>query len=112
MASVLIDGPERVARGAALLDKVKPCWPQIVVEANGDLDIKDCAKCVLGRCFGSFSRGIHRLEQKANTMIGTARHGFNVSVYEMNAPDRGNAAYDELRDLWLAEARRRLDNPA
>lgn len=50
---------ERVATGAALLDKINPNWYTRI--DSGSLDLLSTRYCVLGQIYGSYSKGLDEL---------------------------------------------------
>lgn len=89
---------ERVAKGAALLDEIKPDW------RNGiDLErfnIHSSQLCILGQLFGSYIDGLYAL-WGSMPLTGNDRpaeaHGFMVSGFEAAWAD------EALADAWRAE---------
>lgn len=110
---LLVDGPERVAAGAALLDRKRPGWAAVLLAAAGTLEMDDCTECVLGKLFGDFGAGCNALDLP----IGSG-HGFELSVADVRHGQRrldaGEAwsfelAYAALAELWVAAARQRTE---
>lgn len=87
---------ERVARGVALLDRVRPGWAQLVDLDR--LDMQECAACVLGQLYGDFDDGCI-----ANSLplAAAAEHGFH---HRLTSPRAGHrtvtAEYQALYEEW------------
>jgi hypothetical protein len=80
---------ERVARGAALLDGVKPGWyRQIDTET---LRLSSCFRCVLGQLFGHYSDAI---QLPAIHVVNREQHGFWIEL-------AGQEEYQVLTLAWL-----------
>lgn len=96
---------ERVARGAARLDEVKPDWRSSVNVSR--LDMEDSYQCVLGQAFWSYGHGLVCLEIQAGE--GSVGHGFILASTEMvdlypEALERGIDEEQEiLTALWVEE---------
>lgn len=84
---------ERIERGAALLDELRPGWrTKVDVEA---LDVGDCQSCVLGQILGDYAqRGRIGLEVRADA----AEHGFALSFHEVTRG--GREPYVALTEEW------------
>lgn len=61
MTTTATDIRSRVAKGAAVLDRIRPGWA-LQIWAPG-LDISDCMDCMLGRLYGSFEEGIRSIPE-------------------------------------------------
>lgn len=85
---------ERVARGAARLDEVRPGWHRNVNVQT--LDISSGRNCALGQVFGSYGVGT----VAAGVTIDSAQHGFLSSV---------DATYGELTAEWKRLIETRLE---
>lgn len=96
---------ERVARGTARLDEVKPDWRSSVNTSR--LDMEDSYQCVLGQAFWSYGHGLVCLEIQAGE--GSVEHGFILAATEMielypEALERGIDEEQEiLTALWVEE---------
>jgi hypothetical protein len=121
---LLVDGPERVAAGAAKLDAKRPGWAARLLADVNRFDMADCHWCVLGICYGMYRDGLDGLG-----LADGAGFGFHLSYQDMqlvhagdrawdallvHAGDRGKSwtadlAWGALRDLWLEEARKRTE---
>jgi hypothetical protein len=108
----------RVARGAELLDRVRPGWAaKIAVDRLG---MESCWRCLLGQLYGHYLDGVIALWGRA--FVGQPApgdpphvHGFVLVLGDYEA--FGGEAYYEvayaaLADRWRAEIRRRLGPPA
>lgn len=90
---------ERVARGIALLDEVKPDWWKILDGVN--LNLWDDSDCVLGKLYGSYYETLEDLcflgSESAQWSID---HGFDADTHI----DRY-----EVEAAWLNAARTRRE---
>lgn len=96
---------ERVARGAALLDKRMPGWA-----ARIDLSVLDLAnecRCVLGQLWTGdddpYVTGLRTLD----LVDGGRPYGFVTG--DVGNIDDALAEYRELDELWIAEIQRRRE---
>jgi hypothetical protein len=92
---------ERINRGVALLDQVKPDWRDHV---NADeLDLYDTNACILGQLFDHYLQGLEAvgLHTKCARALPT-RYGFETSGRE-NFNRAGAYSYDELTEAWKKE---------
>jgi hypothetical protein len=76
---------DAVARGAALLDEKVPDWREHIT--IDQLDMGDCALCVLGQCFGDFVDGLEELgidddDARPGSYYGFDRLGTRADAYE------------------------------
>ncbi|HEU5032734.1 MAG TPA: hypothetical protein VFV01_47980 [Spirillospora sp.] len=91
---------ERVAAGAAVLDKVRPDWFEYVDLPA--LDVRSCADCTLGQLFGEYQDGLIRLFGQPGGVEATAwagEHGFELDPADPRSP---GAQYEALTDAWTA----------
>lgn len=91
---------QRVARGAAQLDGVRPGWEkQIDLEV---LDIGSGLDCVWGQVFGSYTKGLHvlGLDDKEAERLGTT---LTDPQYAM-----GESRWVALTQAWARQVRKRL----
>ena len=65
---------ERVARGARLLDQVRPGWRTEI--CIGTLDIGSCTECVLGQLYGTYDDGVESAFPP-ESLVGPTACGFN-----------------------------------
>lgn len=93
------DYAARVARGAALLDALRPGWDDHV--SIGTLDVSSTKDCVLGQAFGSYTVGVRSVFANPLVVVSACiremlsdRHGF--SAYETASL----AAWGELTQAW------------
>lgn len=93
---------DRVRRGAALLDRLRPGWAGAIDQ--GFLDQGSCYTCVLGQLFGDFLEGL----KETGTDLGGREvdHGFDCDPDEV--PGHVRAQYEALDAAWRAEIRARL----
>jgi hypothetical protein len=95
---------ERVARGAALLDRATPGWE---TEIHHELEMGSCQRCVLGYVFGNFFTGCEVLKAvEPSVDLWPSLYGFDT---EYGAP---TMEYTVLEMLWEAEIARRTPAPA
>jgi hypothetical protein len=100
------------ARGAALLDKKRPYWAELVSVTS--LDMTNTGKCVLGQVYGHYAEGLRDLfGDAAQDMELSDYHGFSAFgatvVCTVVMSDAHRATWDELGHAWRAEiARRRI----
>jgi hypothetical protein len=103
------DYAARVARGAALLDRVRPGWACEV--AADRLAMESCDRCILGQLYGEYSLGFWTLTRPldARKLFSAADHGFTLHASEQAAPDADTfARFARLADAWRAAIRERL----
>ncbi|MEV4575901.1 hypothetical protein AB0K16_21915 [Nonomuraea jabiensis] len=103
MSTAMPNFSERVAAGAALLDKKTPGWYQDI--DLGILDLYSTDDCILGQVFGDYSGGAAFL---GLDIPGQYAHGFDVPH-----SDAGEIANLEqwvaLTACWKAEIRQRVE---
>jgi hypothetical protein len=97
------DRAERVARGAAFLDRAVPGWvDRFTPKVLHWLRMESCLRCILGSLYGWFPYGVHLLSGRADfddeAALWAHAHGFF---------EDGSCDYDALRDLWVAAIRAR-----
>ncbi len=86
---------ERVAAGAALLDRVKPGWRDLI--DTDILDVRSINTCPLSQLFGGYASGLEALGMAKSDEAEQAALGF----------ERDHAVdYAELAAAWLLEIRR------
>ena len=99
---------ERVAAGAALLDRHQPGWATQVDPTL--LDMQDPRADVLGQLYGSFDTGVRQL---IPAPLGDLEddwicdHAFDIDDAQLVRPDGPVAAYQELTCAWRLELARR-----
>ena len=93
---------DRVANGAALLDKHNPDW-YMAVSLQG-LRMSSCSECVLGQLYGDYGRGLDKV--LPHHTLETGEFGFMLTPEqfakfsgEERSPAR-EAAWNELRNEW------------
>lgn len=101
---------DRVAKGAVLLDSVRPGW---AAEINSDkLKMYSCDECILGQVYRDFNKGYNIVTSLATDM-SIFDLGFDLRLSETDsyADSRGAIAirFAALADAWRAEIRRRTD---
>lgn len=87
---------QRVARGAALLDEVRPGW-RAEVDATS-LDLSSPGRCILGQLYGLCSQGVRAIGLNWHNGTSVPDHGFD-RVEE-------NQEYGPLTEAWCAEVAR------
>jgi hypothetical protein len=93
------DIPACVARGALLLDRVRPGWWR---EINDDeLNMAWCRECVLGQIFGDYFRGVDHLPIPR---FKAPEYGFDLQT-----ETAFEETWVELDNAWRAEIARRAD---
>jgi hypothetical protein len=97
--------PERVARGAALLDQRRPGWAELVDPDRLDMQLE--YEDVLGQLYGTFAEGINSLAGHAfwpdpAAVAFAVAHGFELGD---DQPGRVGAPrhYAELTGCWRAK---------
>lgn len=103
----LDEARERVARGAAHLDQMRPGWHAEV--DTGTLTLSSCTQCVLGQLFGGewdvdapFLHGLKCLnlyEKRGNASAVT--HGFAIGTGDAADPDNAEPEFQWLQDAWI-----------
>lgn len=90
----------RAARGAALLDAVKPGWAAVLPRPE-DLDLGDPWNCVLGQVYGHYSAGLQA--------AGIGRFAYQVLAHGFAPHSSWVQPYDnaQLTRAWLTEVTNR-----
>lgn len=101
---------ERVARGAELLDRVKPDWFEVVTGGTlrmcqGWISPGNHCGCVLALNYGGYSAGLTALRISRNHDAAAADLGFKASRFLDYETYFGD--YAALDAAWLEEADRR-----
>jgi hypothetical protein len=93
---------KNVARGAALLDGLKPGWEDAVnVET---LSLWNCTKCVVGQLFGEY---FHHFEKVTPSPI---THGFNAEFAIVGGFKESYwPTYEDLAQAWTEEILKRRE---
>lgn len=105
---------DRVAKGAALLDRVRPGWEREIVADR--LAMQSCELCVFGQLYGDYASGVNMLDDM--TSEDPSDYGFDIPdrvlgfgessrVYVLGFGESSHA-YEALADAWRAEVRRRV----
>lgn len=106
----------RVARGGLELDGVRPGWWRPGVVDLRRLDMSSCDDCLLAQLYGldgpgmptGYDMGLAALNLDGLGRDDEARFGFNIPDSDWDdVAGGGPAAFDELRDAWIAEIERR-----
>jgi hypothetical protein len=101
-----------VKRGAYMLDERMPRWAELI--RLEDLEMDDCASCIVGQAVGSYATGIAKLsgisEYSREAFDWAIDHGFDLSedYFEKEGGVAGYNAYRQLETLWGEEVRKRL----
>lgn len=100
----------RVARGAALLDVIRPGWSARI--NDDELAMESCTDCILGQLFGDYSSGwwVVTRPLSARHLFSAADHGFTLMAHEQNHGEWSpevDARFGLLADAWRAEVRAR-----
>lgn len=102
----------RVAKGAALLDRVRPGWArQVAPEA---LCMESCDSCVLGQLYGHYDVGWWAVVRPlpAWRLFSTAAHGFTLRGDEQDTNleprDVILGRFAVLADAWRDAIRERV----
>lgn len=83
---------ERVAKGAALMDQVRPGWAQEINPAT--LQMRSLCNCIIGQCYGDYER-IHLVlpdGERGRTF------GFDLSASDGSADP---SSWMVLQDAWI-----------
>jgi hypothetical protein len=118
---VSADSPaERVARGAALLDREYPGWHQRIDLSV--LDLANSCRCILGQVYrpvahipgqqtswgqeDGYDTGTEDLNLNSGDIVD---HGFDFCAEDLllSAGRSPEALYAELDELWIGEIRKR-----
>jgi hypothetical protein len=98
-----LDIQARVARGARLLDRVRPGWWQEINLKTLSLD--DCWVCVLGQLYGGYKFGLSTLRREPETRNCYPEYfGFTVDNYGSRNELR---EFRSLTVAWRVEIARR-----
>lgn len=92
----------RVNRGAALLDKFDPLWPQRIDQAS--LHIADPVHCLVGQVMGDYAAGLERLQ----VLLGPCRFSF-TPLHGFCRTGAFQSEYIDLRVEWLRAINERLN---
>ena len=90
----------RVARGAELLDSIRPGWRK---EVDLDrLDLSSCHECVLGQLFGGYTYG----EDELQRAVPDFYYDHSVSIgafYGFSKTIREDFRWEDLNKAWREE---------
>jgi len=89
----------RAAAGAGLLDRIVPFWWRRIKLRS--LNISSPCNCVTGQLFGSYDKGLHRLQLSDEE---AEHYGFNRLEEDMGG-------FPTLTLAWKEEVRRRRQDP-
>jgi hypothetical protein len=93
----------RVARGARLLDQVRPGWADMIdMEV---FDIEDLRYCILGQLFGGWADGCTRLGLRGDR-YKQELNGFEMTESEYHSEDVG-AIRADFWQKWDKEVQER-----
>lgn len=99
---------ERVAKGAALLDRERPGWAQQI--DTGTLRMETSCFCVLGQLEGSFIDAVWNRwgdDLQAGCRIA-AGYGFHAGTVRASDDELLARYYRPLQDAWIAEIAARV----
>jgi hypothetical protein len=106
-----LDAAARVARGAALLDRLRPDWADIV---NTDrLTMTDGHYCIVGQLYDGYWEGLEQIfclapigAREAGMLSAQAQaHGFQARC----APDQASCSDPECSAWYCSAERQRFD---
>jgi hypothetical protein len=107
---------DRIAKGAALLDKVRPSWFH---EVNCDrLSMESCDDCMMGQLYGKYYIGfIELIENESDCILFSAAEcGFTLynreQIYFSGHPEDVISRFKALADAWRSLIKTRLEVPA
>lgn len=84
-----------IARGAELLDKVRPGW-ELQLDL-GELDVNSCFRCVLGQVFAPLVLSL--------AQVGTQTNGYDLGIMMLCGDDGGADIAEWARDHGFAARR-------
>jgi hypothetical protein len=96
-----------VGRGIALLDLHSPNWAH-GLSASGpwsDLNMKSCHRCILGRLFGTYLKGINSMGFSSASALKPEYYGFTLAPLphkpSETAPRHPPEHWRMLKTAWL-----------
>lgn len=105
---------DRVAKGAKLLDRVRPGWADKIAQHRIDMNL--CSMCILGQLWGSFYMALKKLWKEEGDETELQReaqsYGFML-LYDSDIARETDdsdmeAVFLPLADAWRTEINRRL----
>lgn len=94
---------ERVARGAALLDKMKPGWFNKVNDQT--LKLTNCVKCILGQLYDYEFKNDRTSEYASETGYGEGMQRLGLNDYptaeQHGFYSKNTEYYRLLHDIWI-----------
>lgn len=98
---------DRVAKGAALLDRELPDWAREIDLER--LDITQVDDCILGQLYTSWADGMISLFGSGcvGTPVGSD-HGFNLTPFEWDEYNDGYGVEIDLFNAWSVEVHKRV----
>lgn len=104
--------PDRVRRGAELLDARRPGWAGEL--ALDRLAMSSCDRCILGQLYGEYFSGMRELAAPlpCTVRLSAAEHGFTLPNDEQDPDPEMDLApvwarFRELADAWRSEVKAR-----
>jgi len=95
---------EKVERGAALLDIMRPGWHDVIDKYT--IDIKDPYLCILGQLYGHYANGLAAmwdfLGDEAYRTSGSD-FGFSVSLSEQYILSSVLSECSRLKSFWITQ---------
>jgi hypothetical protein len=101
---------DRVANGAALLDRARPNWAREI--AQDELAMATCDQCILGQLYGDYRVGFRMVLEPLPSRYLFAATDFGFTLPGEEQPDWGRETllrFAALAEAWRSEIRRRLD---
>lgn len=99
---------DRVARGAELLDRVRPGWHREITADRLAMD--SCNQCILGQIYGDYGRGLKILMRfDLEVFDRSERFGFEADSREGMPAAWWQGTFARLADAWRAAIRSRLE---
>jgi len=98
---------DRVARGAALLDRERPGWAAEI--AIDELAMASCNDCILGQIYGRYTVGLSSVFRDTEaSWLSPAHYGFTLYDGEQVQDFKETMLrFRELADAWRTEIRAR-----
>src|SRR5215470_6720697 len=96
----------RVAKGAAVLDAVRPYWWREIDHKNLLMD--DGCSCILGQIYGEYTKGVLFLRQSSSLSVGRYGVVFGFSLSEAESEETPEE-WATLEALWKEEIITRMD---
>ena len=91
-----------VRRGVKFLDSYDPDWQDEI--DIPDLDMSDDGYCILGHVMGGYADALDDLGKDESWAID---HGFQISYFQLQAPEPDGQAYSYLSERWIDHIKKR-----